>query len=238
MIREMKTKINRCKQGESFMPTRLAFHCSLLASICTFAGASSFAQTPPPVAVAVTLPDIPAPVAVTIDAKSSAFLILDINTGICQPNAACKATVPAIASLLKRARDAAVPVVYATSINPAGRPPTMPEVAPQSDEPTVAARANKFVDTNLEELLKQRNATTLVIVGTAANGAVLYTAFHANVRGFTVVVAEDGISSFTPFNTFLTRHQLLNQPGISNATNKPLAEKAVTLSRTDLITFK
>src|SRR5438132_381436 len=119
------------------MRTRLAFHCILLASICIFTGASTFAQTPPPAAVGVTLPDIPAPVAVTIDAKSSALLILDINTGICQPNAACKATVSAIASLLKRARDAKVPVVYATSINPAGQPPILPEVAPQQDEPTV-----------------------------------------------------------------------------------------------------
>jgi hypothetical protein len=53
-----------------------------------------------------------------------------------------------------------------------------------------------------------------------------------------VVVAEDGISRFAPFNTFLTRHQLLQQPGFANAANKPLAEKMVTLSRTDLITFK
>jgi 1-aminocyclopropane-1-carboxylate deaminase/D-cysteine desulfhydrase-like pyridoxal-dependent ACC family enzyme len=82
------------------------------------------------------------------------------------------------------------------------------------------------------------NATTLVIVGSIANRAVLYTSFHASARGFTVVVAEDGISSFAPFNTFLTRHQLLQQPGFSNAANKPLAEKMVTLSRIDLITFK
>ena len=109
---------------------------------------------------------------------------------------------------------------------------------PQSGEPTLAARADKFIDTNLEEVLKQRNATTLIIVGTVANGAVMYTAFHANVRGFTVVVAEDGISSFTPFNNLLARHQLLQQPGFTNAANKPLAEKMVTLSKTDLITFK
>jgi nicotinamidase-related amidase len=212
------------------------FHCVLVASIYALTGASSFAQTPP--AAGVALPEIPAPVPVAIDAKSSALLILDISTAICQPNPACRATLPGIASLAKRARDAKVPVVYSSTVNPAGPPPILPEVAPQSGEPTVVARADKFIDTNLEELLKQRNATTLVIVGTAANGAVLYTSFHANVRGFTVVVAEDGISSFAPFNTFLTRHQLLNQAGVSNPTNKPLAERVVTLSRTDLITFK
>ena len=33
-------------------------------------------------------------------------------------------------------------------------------------------------------------------------------------------------------------HQVLNQPGMANATNQALAPKAATLSRSDLITFK
>jgi nicotinamidase-related amidase len=196
-------------------------------------GGSSFAQP-----AGVTLPEIPAPAPVTIDAKSAALLILDINAAVCQPNPACLATVPGIVSFAKRARDANVPVLHTTAITAAGPSPLLGEVAPQSGEPTIAGRADKFIDTTLEELLKQRNATTLVLVGTVANGAVMYTAFHANVRGFTVVVAENGISSFTPFNNFFARHQLLQQPGFSNVANKPLAEKMVTLSRTDLITFK
>lgn len=212
------------------------FHSIIVVSIYALTGASSFAQAPP--VAGVTLPEIPAPVPVAIDAKSSALLILDINRAFCQPNPACMATVPGIASLAKRARDAKVPVVYSTTGNPAGPPPILGEVAPQSDEPTVVARADKFLNTNLEELLKQRNATTLVIVGTSANGAVLYSSYHANLLGFTVVVAEDGISGVAPFDAFLTRYQLLHQPGLSNNANAPLAEKKVTLSRTDLITFK
>ena len=77
----------------------------------------------------------------------------------------------------------------------------------------------------------------MIVEGTA-NGAVLYSSFHANYLGFTVVVAEDGISSAQPFSDFVARYQLLNEPGFANATNKPLAEKAVTLSKGDLITFK
>lgn len=75
-------------------------------------------------------------------------------------------------------------------------------------------------------------------MGTSANGAVLYSSYHANLLGFTVVVAEDGISGIAPFDAFLTRYQLLHQPGLSNNANTPLAEKKVTLSRSDLITFK
>jgi nicotinamidase-related amidase len=112
------------------------------------------------------------------------------------------------------------------------------EVAPQAGEPVVVARANKFTDTNLDDLLKQRNASTLLIVGSAANGAVMYSAFHANTKGYTVVVAEDGISSPVPVNTQLAKYQLLNQPGFINSGNAALADKKVTLSRSDLITFK
>lgn len=187
---------------------------------------------------ASAIPPIPAPAAVTLDAKSSALLVLDISTAICQPNPACTATLPAIGSLLEKARAAGVPVIYSTTPSPKGPNPIISAVAPKPGEPVVAARADKFIDTNLEELLKQRKASTLVIVGTAANGAVLYTAFHANARGFTVAVAEDGISSPVPVNTTLARYQMLNQPGFSNAANKPLTPHMVTLSRTDLVTFR
>lgn len=187
---------------------------------------------------AATLPGIPAPAPVAVDAKTTALLVLDINTAVCQPNPACMRTVPAIASLLNKARAAKVPVIYSTTVSPSGPPATLADVAPQAGEPVVATRANKFTATNLEEILKQKNVGTLVMVGSAANGAVMYTAFHANSRGFTVVVAEDGISSPVPINTQLARYQLLNQPGFINADNTPLANTRVTLSRGDLITFR
>src|SRR5581483_8055175 len=126
--------------------------------------------------------------------------------------------------LIKKARDAKVPVIYSTTANAT----VLPDVAPQPGEPTVTAKADKFVGTNLEDLLKERKATTAVIVGSAANGAVLYTTFEANIRGITAVVATDGISTGPAFDTFLTEYQLLNQPGAANADNKPLTPNAVT----------
>ena len=207
--------------------------------LACFAACGPAARAQSPAAPGIdALPRIPAPVAVTLDARTSVLLILDINTTVCQRYPACIASVPTVAALLKKARDANVPVVYSTTPSPTGPAPVLPEVTPAPGEPVVAARANKFIDTNLEDLLKQRKASTLVVVGTAANGAVLYSLFHANTRGFTVVVAEDGLSSQVPFNTYLARYQLLNQPGFTNADNKPLAEKMVTLSRSDLITFR
>lgn len=143
-------------------------------------------------------------------------------------------TVPAIAGFLKKARDAKMPVDYSTTNGAT----ILPDIAAQPGEQTVTGRADKFIGTDLDAILKKATASTLVIVGSAANGAVMYSSFHANALGYTVVVAEDGISSANPFATVLARFQLLNQPGLGNPTNKPLAPKAVTLNRTDLISIR
>jgi nicotinamidase-related amidase len=179
------------------------------------------------------VPEVPAPVAVTVDPKTTAFLVLDISTSNCNATRpACLSSLPAIASLLVNARDAGAPVVYAFSA------PVLPEVAPLDTEPSVRSGPDKFFQTDLDTILKNAGVETMIIVGTAANGAVLYTAFEATQRGYTVVVAEDGISSTLDFATYLTRWQLLNQPGGNNPDNKPLEKARVTLSRTNMITFQ
>lgn len=43
-------------------------------------------------------------------------------------------------------------------------------------------------DTGLEKMLKDKGITAVVAVGTAAHGAVLYTASEAALRGFNVIV--------------------------------------------------
>jgi nicotinamidase-related amidase len=185
-------------------------------------------------ATAQALPTIPAPAPVTLDPATTAFLVLDLNSAVCAPRPSCQATLPAVAAFLDRARQANVFVVHSSTPGAT----TLPEVAPRPDEPTVVGRADKFFNTQLDDLLRNRGIRTAVIVGTVANGAVLYTSFGANLRGSTVVVAEDGISAPDDFVVLLTRHQLLNQPGFSNPENEPLREGAVTLSRTDLISFQ
>jgi nicotinamidase-related amidase len=51
----------------------------------------------------------------------------------------------------------------------------------------VAAFVDKFMlgnkDTGLEKILKDKGITTVIAVGTAANGAVLYTSSAAALRG-------------------------------------------------------
>ena len=182
------------------------------------------------------IPTIPAPVAVEVPVKGAALLILDITNTVCDPRPSCVASLTKIANLLKKARDAKVPVIYSTTTAAGTQIKT--EVAQVAGDPIVAARADKFFGTQLEQLLKDRGVENAVVVGSASNGAVLYTVFGLNLRGFTAVVAQDGISAEPEFPTTVTRWQLLNQPGFTNAENKPLAKGFVTLSTTDLITFK
>lgn len=226
-----------------------------IASACTTPAAAP-SPTPPPTTAAPTTaaptavptasaspapnpnlaPALPAPVAVTLDAKTTALVVLDVINPTCSTRPACNDSIPALQALIKKARDASVPVVYT---NTAATNAIVPQIAPAAGDVTVVpTNADKFNNPDFDATFKAKKVTTLLLVGTRSNGAVLYTAFEANVHGYTVVVAVDGISGSIPFETTLAEWQMLNQPGFTNADNKPLAEKLVTLSRGDLITFK
>ena len=56
-------------------------------------------------------------------------------------------------------------------------------------------------------------------------------------RDYTVVVPIDATLDATEYEIVIGQFQILNQNS-SNATNEPLKNRASTLSRTDLITFK
>lgn len=221
-----------------------------LAAACTSPAA---APLPTPVAVATTaapatpaptaaptptspIPKIPDPVAVEVSVKGSALLVLDITSVICPPRPTCVASVPKIAALVKKARDAKIPVIYSQTATAGST--YIADIAPQTGDAAVTGRADKFFGTNLEQILKDKGIDTAVVVGSAANGAVLYTVFGLNLRAITVVVAQDGISGDPEFTETLTRWQLLNEPGFANTANAPLAKGQVTLSTTDKITFK
>ena len=158
------------------------------------------------------IPKIPDPVAVEIPVKGAALLVLDITSVICPPRPTCVASVPKIAALVKKARDAKVPVIY--SQTPTAGSTYIADIAPQPGDAAVSGRADKFFGTNLEQILKDKAVETAVVVGSAANGAVLYTTFGLGLRGITVVVAQDGISGDPEFTETLTRWQPLKEPGV------------------------
>jgi nicotinamidase-related amidase len=178
------------------------------------------------------VPDLPNAVAVALDPATTAVLVLDLSDVSCGQVPAAKESVPAVRRLLDRAREHGARVIFSL-----GRAPqdVFADLGRRDDEPIVKSSADKFFQTDLEQRLA--GVTHAIVLGTAANGAVLYTAFGACARGMSAVVPDDGISSRQPIATWVARWQLLNQPGFVNAQNAPLQPKAVTLSRTDLISF-
>jgi hypothetical protein len=77
----------------------------------------------------------------------------------------------------------------------------------------------------------------LILIGWRENGSLLYTAVGAILRTYAVVVADDATSATQDYDVAIGRYQLLTQ--LSNdANNQPLKQGAVTLSKTDLITFQ
>ena len=170
----------------------------------------------------------PAPVLkpVTINANDTALLVLDVVKQICGPRARCVASVPKIQRLLAQARGKKVLVVYSL----AGQPLTdiLPEVTPRAEEVSVSSGPDKFLNTDLEKILKEKGIKTVIVVGTAAEGAVLNTASGAAQRGFKVIVPVDGMSSTDPYAEQYTAWHLANAPRIGAQT---------TLTRFDLIGF-
>jgi nicotinamidase-related amidase len=183
------------------------------------------------------MPQSPDPVPVVLDAATTALLVFDIVDPICtrQPNCTGK-MVPAISSLLAKARKAGVTVAYGT------RAPTMsnwlPEVLPAPGDIKIESQAqDRFYNTDLDQMLKAKGITTLILTGWKVSGSVTYTSVGATLRGYTVVVPIDTTLDSTDYEIAIGRYQILHQNS-SNATNEPLKNRASTLSRTDLITFK
>ena len=183
------------------------------------------------------MPSPPDPVPVVLDPATTALLIFDIVDPICtrQPNCTGK-MVPAIASLLARARQAGVTVAFGT------RAPTMskwlPEVSPAPGDIKIESQAqDRFYNTDLDKTLKAKGITTLILAGWKVSGSVTYTSVGATLRGYTVVVPVDASLDATDYEIAIGQFQILHQHS-ENAANEPLKDKASTLSRTDLISFK
>jgi nicotinamidase-related amidase len=187
--------------------------------------------------VAQQVPSSPAPVAVTVPASTTALVVLDMVQQTCGSQPTCTGgMVPAIAGLLARARAAGSFVVYST-------PPTssasaiLPAVAPAPSDPVVPGSGqDRFFNTNLDALLQGQGITTVILVGWREDGSVLYTAVGATLRGYTVVVPEDGTSAAQDYDIAIGQYMLLTQLN-SNPNNQALKPDAVTLTRTDLISF-
>jgi nicotinamidase-related amidase len=167
---------------------------------------------------------------VTIDPKTTAILVMDLVKGSCnaERRPRCVASVPTIAKFLEEARAKGVTVIN-TVAGSGGVADILPPVTPKEGETVLTGTvANKFVRTDLEKILKDKGITTVIPVGTAAHGAVLYTGSEAAFRQFKVILPVDGASSENLFAEQAVVWLLARAPGVSAQT---------TLTRFDMMKF-
>jgi nicotinamidase-related amidase len=212
---------------------RLAALAAATITIALAAGPLAAQQVPP----------APNPVAVSVAPATTALFVLDVIDPICNPQPTCLAMVPHVAALLAAARKAGAFVLYSAadpdaSVTPMHNPPFLAAVAPIKGDPIViGAGQDRFYATNVDGMLRAHGITTLILAGWREDGSVLYTAIGATLRGYTVVVADDAVSATRDYDVAVGRYQMLTQLH-GNPKNEPLLKGAVTLSRSDLITFR
>ena len=166
----------------------------------------------------VGVPPPPEVKPVTIDKSTTALLMLDFNQQTCnmQRRPRCVASIPHVKKLLTAVRAAGIPVAF--TLGGGGKPADLPkELEPAAGEPVTLAGVDKFVNTELESFLKGKGVKTVIIVGAAAHGAVLYTASGAAMREFKVIVPVDGISADNAYAEQYTAWHLANVPVLSAA---------------------
>lgn len=174
----------------------------------------------------VKAPAAPALKPVKVEPKETALLMLDFVKQLCGPRPRCVASVPKVQGLLTKAREAGVLVVYSM----AGQPitDTLPEVAARPGEASVTSGPDKFMNTDLDKILKEKGIKTVIVAGTAAEGAVLNTAAGAALRGYKVIMPVDAASSTQPYSEQYTAWHLANSPRVG---------PQVTLTKIDQISF-
>jgi nicotinamidase-related amidase len=183
------------------------------------------------------MPSLPDPVPVVLPPATTALLIFDVIDHISERQPILKAKMlPAIASLLAKARKSGVTIAYGTRA--ANMSTWLPEVAPAQGDIKIENQAqDRFYNTDLDKALKAKGITTLILTGWKVSGSVTYTSVGATLRGYTIVVPVDASLDATDYEIAIGQYQILHQNS-ANAENEPLKAKASTLSRTDLITFK
>jgi Isochorismatase family len=214
------------------------FRTVLLTSLMlALGGAAAQAQPGGKPMQTLQMPAMPEPARVTLNPKTTALVVLDYVEDICAAQPKCKSQMlPAMTPFLERARKAGTVVAYGTRAQ--NMTHWLKEVAPaEGDIKIVNTAQDRFYNTDLDQALKAKGITTLIIVGWKVSGSVTYTSVGAMIRDYTVVIPVDTTAASSDYETAIGFYNVLNS-GNANLANQPLKPKSVTLSRADLIAFQ
>jgi nicotinamidase-related amidase len=220
-------KENKMRRKVSRVFTTIALAAAAVGMAAAMAAAPAFAGNVIDDWAGVKTPPAPQLKAVTVDPKTTALLMLDFMNQNCGKRPACVASIPAVKKLLTEARAAKVAVIYSI-IAKTTTADVIKDVAPLADEPWVQGGPDKFLHTDLEKILKDKGIQSVIVTGTASNGAVLFTAAQAALRGMTIIVPVDGMSAADPYAELTTAYTFASAPSVSTKS---------TLTRSDMIKF-
>jgi nicotinamidase-related amidase len=216
---------------------RIVLLTSGLAAVLCGGAAESAQNAPAGKMMTLQMPATPEPARVTVNPRTTALIVLDYVEDICNAQPSCKGRMlPAMIPFLERARKAGLTVAYGTREQNMAH--WIKEVAPAANDIKIINVAqDRFYNTTLDQQLKAKGVNTLIIVGWKVSGSVTYTSVGAMARNYTVVIPVDTTSAASDYETTIGFYNVLNS-GNANLANQPLKPNAVTLSRTDLITFQ
>ena len=178
----------------------------------------------------VQLPPPPEIKPVTLDGKTTALLILDIQAPACTmaERPRCVDAIPKIKALMDRARAAGALVAYTL---PSGKIAD-PSIAPHEGEVVEQKQGgpDKFLGSDLDQRLKDRGIKTVIITGTSAQGVGIGTGSASAQRGYNVIYPIDGVASESAFRELYAAWHVAGG-------GPPVMTKWVTVTRSDMIKF-
>jgi nicotinamidase-related amidase len=161
-------------------------------------------------------PNRPEPQSLTLGNKTTSIVVLDLSRRCENPQEVCSNLMIPLAEFLDRARQASVPILY--TISAAGKGTPLGEVAAplkrRESEPILYPDAfDKFMGGALKVELDKRHCCSLIIVGSATNFAVLYTATTAaRIFRYDVVIPLDGVNAKRTYEHEYAIHQMTILP--------------------------
>ncbi len=137
----------------------------------------------------------------------TALLVIDIQHGLftrSTPIYRADEFLRKVNTLMERSRAAGVPVIFIqhanenTLVRDTPEWQFHPQIQPQPGEPIIhKLQGNAFLNTNLADILRERQASQLVLCGLVTHGCVKSTCIGALELGYRVILVQDGHSSFS-----------------------------------------
>jgi nicotinamidase-related amidase len=176
-------------------------------------------------------PPLPQLKPVTLDGKTTAFLMLDFMKEGCNRRERCRAIIPAMKKMHDMARANGALVFYTLVGGNNPQPADVIEgVQPKDGEWVFQRGPDKFLGSPLERRLKERGIKTVIVTGVSAQGVGIGTGSGAAQRGYDVVVPIDGLAADEAYQEqYAVWHLYKGGPEI--VTSK------VTLTKSDMMKY-